>query len=166
MTASPSMPHRISSGATSFYKRFFPILWFGVPAAIVIIGVVGGLTKGFPRQVLPVFVIIPTVFTVVGLLLRRLFADLLDEVDDGGDYLVFKNRDEQEQVPLTNIMNVGFTMPSNPPRVTLRLAKPCRFGLEVSFMPPRQSMFNPFVRNPMIDDLIVRVDRARMRRVA
>jgi hypothetical protein len=166
MSVSHGMPHRISSGATRFYKRQFPILWFGIVAVLVIIGVVGGSTTGFPRKVWPVFIVIPTVFTIVGLLLRRLFADLLDEVEDGGDYLVFKNRDEQEQVPLTNIMNVGFTTLSNPPRVTLRLAKPCRFGMEVSFMPPRQSVFNPFMRNLMIDDLIVRVDRARMRRVA
>jgi hypothetical protein len=30
----------------------------------------------------------------------------------------------------------------------------------------RQSLLDPFVRNVVVDDLIVRVDRARMRRVS
>jgi hypothetical protein len=44
--------------------------------------------------------------------------------------------------------------------------KPGRFGSEVSFLVERQSLLDPFVRNVVVDDLIVRVDRARMRRVS
>jgi hypothetical protein len=38
---------------------------------------------------------------------------------------------------------------------------PGRFGQEISFSPPRNSIFNPFARNPVADDLIERVHRAK-----
>jgi hypothetical protein len=45
--------------------------------------------------------------------------------------------------------------------VTLRLGHAGRFGNEIAFMPASSFSFNPFAKNPIVDDLIVRVDRAR-----
>jgi len=52
----------------------------------------------------------------------------------------------------------------NPPRVTLRLVKAGRFGSEVTFTPPMRFRFNPFAKPPIVEELIVRVDRARRER--
>lgn len=49
----------------------------------------------------------------------------------------------------------------NLPRVTLRLVKPGRFGSEISFALPARFSFNPFAKHPVVEDLIVRVDKAR-----
>ncbi|HYM33810.1 MAG TPA: hypothetical protein VET48_00370 [Steroidobacteraceae bacterium] len=165
MVAAYGMTNRISSRATRFYKRSFSILWFGIAVAVLAVGVAIRLSTNLPLRTLPVFIILPCVFTFVGVLMRWLFRDLVDEVYDEGDHLLIKNREEQEQIPLTGIMNVSATTLTNPPRVTLRLAKSGRFGDEVSFIPVRTSMFKTFQGNPIIDDLIVRVDRARARRV-
>jgi hypothetical protein len=53
---------------------------------------------------------------------------------------------------------------SNPQRVTLTLRDPGHFGREVSFSPV-QTFFGPLLRtsNPIVSDLIERVDVARRR---
>ena len=60
-------------------------------------------------------------------------------------------------------MNVSSTTFSNPPRITLRLVKQGKFGKEIAFQPAGFSL-NPFAKNPIAEDLIVRVDDARTRR--
>ena len=89
---------------------------------------------------------------------------MADEVWDGGDHLLVKIGDQSESVPLANIMNVSASTLVNPPRITLRLVSPGRFGQEISFSPLRNSMFNPFARNAVADDLIERVHRAKVSR--
>jgi hypothetical protein len=49
----------------------------------------------------------------------------------------------------------------NPPRITLKLARPGRFGDEVVFLPQKPFSFNVFAKNPIAEDLILRVDAAR-----
>jgi hypothetical protein len=48
--------------------------------------------------------------------------------------------------------------------VTLRLAKPGRFGDEIAFVPLSGFNLNPFATNRVAEDLIVRVDAARAKR--
>jgi hypothetical protein len=166
MIAANNMTKRISSRTTFFYKKWFFVLWLGIAAVFLTLGIVGVVTQSFPRKDLPAFFIIPSVFAAVSPIFRRLFKDLIDEVYDGGDHLILKNGNDEELLSLTNVMNVGASRFEKPPRVTLRLVKPGRFGSEVSFLVERQSLLDPFVRNVVVDDLIVRVDRARMRRVS
>jgi hypothetical protein len=108
------------------------------------------------------FLLVPVLMAVLGfLLMRKLVWDMVDEVHDGGDYLLVRKGSEQERVPLNNIMNVNASTNTNPPRVTLRLVKPGRFGSEITFVPQARMSFLPFKKNPIVEDLIVRVDRAR-----
>lgn len=148
---------RLSSRWTFFYKRLFPVIWFGFIALFVLLPwLVGHRTPGPP---LPVF-IFPFVMAGVGyLLFRRLLFDLVDEMWDDGDALVARNGGVEQRIPLQTIVNVGFSTMTRPERVTLRLREPGPLGPEVTFMPP--SRFMPFTRNPIIDELIERVDRAR-----
>jgi hypothetical protein len=60
---------------------------------------------------------------------------------------------DEERIPLTDVINVGYTQFVNPPRITLTLRQPGRFGREVSFSPPRR----------FATELIERVEAARRR---
>ena len=100
---------RISSKGTFFYKRVFPLFWFGFIAFIVIIVL---LTSGRTHAAPIPFLVAPVVMAAFGYaLLRKLVFDLADAVG---------------------------TTATNPGRVTLALREPGRFGKEISFSPARR----------------------------
>ena len=151
---------KISSKHVFFYKKVFPVLWFGFLAVFVGVAIIAGAFSKAPLVLLG-----PGVMVVFGFfLMKYLVWDLVDEVYDGGDFLLVKNRGEEERVLLSNIMNVSATTNMNPPRATLRLVQPGKFGEEISFSPARPFTLNPFKKNPVVEDLIVRVDQARSKR--
>lgn len=157
---------RLSSRNTLFLKRLLPLLW----VVILIGGVVAlfALLKHPARHDLPtplllVPVLIPLLMAVLGYLVtRHLVLDLADEVWDEGDVLRVRFGAEEERIALADVINVGYTQFVNPPRVTLTLSQPGRFGREVSFSPQRRFL-SPFRRNPLIAELIERVHAARSR---
>lgn len=152
---------KISSKYLFFFKRGFPLFWFGFLAIFVGLGL---MERAYEKDVM--FLVVPCVMAVFGyFLMKKLVWDLVDEVYDCGDSLLIKNHGEQDRVLLSNIMNVSASTNMNPPRVTLRLVNPGRFGPEISFSPVAPFAFNPFAKNPVAEDLIVRVDRARSKRV-
>ena len=151
---------KISSRYTVFYKKIFPVIWFGFLAIFVIIGLVETTGDDAP----PVLLVLgmPIAMAVFGFfLMKNLMWDLADEVYDCGDSLLVRLRGEEERIALSNVMNVSAPTFGNPPRVTLKLVTPSRFGSEVAFSPIVGFIFNPFAKNEVIEDLIVRVDRAR-----
>jgi hypothetical protein len=100
---------------------------------------------------------------IIYVVLRRLVFDLADEVVDEGDALRVRFGAEEERIPLAEIINVSYAGITNPPRVTLTLRTAGRFGREVTFS-PQQSFLSPLLRpNPLINELIERVDAARRR---
>ena len=148
---------RISSGGTFFYKRIFPALWFGI--IVVFVTVVTATGKALER---PDLFVAPAIMALFGyLMMRTLLFDLVDEVLDGGSYLLVRNRGEEERIALADVINVSATHLVNPPRISLRLSAPGRFGKEVVFSPVKGAFVNPFRKNPIAEELIVRVDRAR-----
>jgi hypothetical protein len=158
-----SLMTRISSGVTFLYKRIFPIFWFGFLAVFVATAFLSG--QGIEKD--PLFLVIPCGMGVVGFfIMKKLVWDLVDEVYDDQDFLLVKNRGEEERVALSNIMNVSATTFVNPPRVTLKLVEPGRFGSEITFTPVKGFNLNPFAKNPIVEDLIVRVDKARTNRAS
>jgi len=152
---------RISSRRTFFVKRVFPVLWFGlvgVIAGAMLLASAAGKGAGF-------MVVPPALMAVVGyVLFRKLLWDLADEVYDCGDALLVRNKGVEDLIPLANVMNVSATTLINPPRVELRLLTPSKLGSEVVFSPAVGLRLNPFARIPIVEDLIVRVDRARSKR--
>ncbi len=149
---------RISSRNTFFLKRVFPVLWFGI-VAVSLAGAVAAARAA--RALPPVFFIAPLILLGVGyLLMRNLVFDLADEVWDEGDGLRVRFGSAEERIALTDIINVGYTLFINPPRITLTLRHAGSFGREVSFSPPRV-WFAPFARNPLVTELIERVEAAR-----
>lgn len=151
---------KISSNLTVVTKRIFPIFWFGFLAIFFIASLASGAAD---RD--PMFLIVPVVMAIIGYaVMRKLVWNLADEVYDCGDSLLFRNRGEEDRISLANVMNVSPSTFVNPPRITLRLASPSKWGTEVVFSPIRSRVLNPFARNAIAEDLIVRVDRARKSR--
>jgi hypothetical protein len=148
---------KISSRSTFFSKKVFPVIWFGFLVFFIITALAGMAAKS--EGIAPLL-IMPVLMAVFGYgIMKKLVFDLADEVWDTGDALLVKNKNEEELIPLTNIINVSYSVMVNPPRVTLTLRRPCRFGKEVSFSPPVR--FVPFSKSPIIADLIERIDAKR-----
>jgi hypothetical protein len=149
---------RISSGKTWIHKKGFPIAWFGFLAVFVVIVTVSGAVA---ENLL--FLVVPLAMAAFGFILfKTLVGDLVDEVLDDGDDLVVRNRGEEERIALADIMNVNASTFTNPPRVTLRLRYQSRFGDEITFTPEMPFTLNPFsTKNPVAEELILRIDRAR-----
>ena len=138
------------------------MLWFGFLAFFVSMGLSG---SGRPTSRLFPLLVVPILMAIFGFfLMKKLVWDLMDEVYDCGDYLLVRNGAEEDTVPLTNIMNVSATMLINPPRITLKLVNPGKFGKEIAFSPIRRFTLNPFAKDKVSEDLISRVDQARSRR--
>jgi hypothetical protein len=152
--------HRISSRWTFFYKRVFPVIWFGFLALFLCISLFV-VPRSSQTATLPLL-IMPIVMMVFGYFIMTKFVfDLVDEVWDDDDVLVVKNRDQTERIALADIKNVNYAAMINPPRVTLSLRRPSLFGDKVTFCAPIR--FVPFSTSPIIDELIERIDSARQR---
>jgi hypothetical protein len=153
---------RISSRHTFFQKRVLPPLLFGVLALGVILPLT--LTRGNPNAPpWPVFAAPLAVMVIIYVVLRKLVFDLADEVVDEGDALRVRFGEEEERIPLAQIINVSYSGITNPPRITLTLRTAGRFGREVTFA-PSQGFLSPLFRpNPLVTELIERVDAARRR---
>jgi len=140
-----------------FLRKVFPAIFFGVPVIVVTASIGLGLYKKAP-QVLAIPIFLLAIGYVV---MKNLVWDLADEVYDCGDHLLIRKGGAEEKIPLSAIINVSASIALNPPRIALRLATPGKFGDEASFSPVRPFTLNPFARNPVAEDLILRVDRAR-----
>ena len=152
---------KISSSLTMVHKKIFPAFWFGFLAIFFVVSLTSGAAD---RD--PMFLIVPVVMAVIGYFAMKKFAWILvDEVYDCGDFLLVRNRGDEDRIPLANVMNVDPSTFVNPPRITLRLASPSKWGMHVVFSPVRSAALNPFARNAVAQDLIVRVERARGSRV-
>src|SRR5262245_49275261 len=147
---------RISSRMTFSYKRVLPLVMLGVLLLIFVPPVVSGKFPPFP------FILFPLLIVALGyFVIDRLIWDMVDEVWDAGDALVVRNKRQEDRIPLAAIMNVNYSPFINPPRVTLKLRTPSVFGDAVTFCAPAR--FMPFAENPMVEELIRRIDAARMR---
>jgi hypothetical protein len=150
---------RMSSRNTFFLKRVFPIIWIGVLGLFVFTAFATTRHGSSPPAV--VFIAPVVAFAIGYFVMRRLVLDLADEVYDEGDALRVRFGGDEERIPLANIINVSYAGMTNPPRVTLTLRTPCRFGREVTFSPPRPFFGPLFGNNPLVKELIERVDAAR-----
>ena len=137
--------------------KVFPIIWFGFLA--VFIGLV--ISIGVVKQTI-MLLIAPLFMSVLGyFLMKNLLWGVMDEVFDCGNYLVVKYKGREEKIQLNNIMNVNVNNQQRPPRVTLQLRVAGEFGKDVSFFPVTEFSLDPFKKNQLIEELIIRIDNAR-----
>ncbi len=108
------------SASNTFQRKIFPFLWFGILGVVFF-----SMLFGRVYRQTPLALIVPIAMGVFGyFLMKNLIFDLVDEVYDDGDSLVVKKGSEEERVALSNIMNVGASTMTNPPRISLRLVTP------------------------------------------
>jgi hypothetical protein len=150
---------RISSQWTFFYKRVFPVFWCGMIVLIMAVPLFAAAHSGTYLQLIP-FLAVPIFMLLFGLFFMKHFVfDLVDEVWEDGDTLLVRNKGQEERINLADIKNVSCSPFNSPPRITLSLRRPTVFGDQVAFCGPVRLI--PFAANPVIDELIDRVDRAR-----
>ena len=144
----------ISSKMTFFFKRIFPIIWFGSVAIFALFVLLNG-----PDQDLSAL-IVPVLMAIIGYwFMKKLVFNLVDQVFDVGDALLVRNGDREERIALADIKNVNYSPYINPPQVTLSLRRPTVFGDTIAFCAPFRIM--PLSSSPIIDRLVDRVDAAR-----
>ena len=148
---------KLSSKSTFFYKRIFPVIWFGFIGVFVLVSIFEQSEQNGPDFML---IAIPIFMAVVGYFIMKNFIfDLIDEVYDEGSTLLFINSDKVVRVNLRDIKNVSYSLTVNPPRVTFSLRYQTELGDKLSFTPPISLI--PFKKNRDIEELIDRIDKAR-----
>jgi hypothetical protein len=148
---------KLTSRRTFFFKRVFPAIWFGFLGIFILLSMFAGI-KGNGLEI--VFFIVPLSMAVFGyFMMKKLVFDLIDEVYDEGQTLLFKNGGTEVRINLTDIKNVSYATAVNPPRVTISLRQETELVKELTFSPPASLI--PFMKNKDIEDLIDRIDKAR-----
>ena len=148
---------KISSSSIYLYKRIFPIFWFGFLGFFVFVSLLAGDNGNGPGAV---FVVIPLFMAAFGyFIMKNLIFDLIDEVYDEGNSLLFKSGEREVRVDFREIKNVSYCPFMSPPRVIISVRHETEFGKELSFSP--LSAMNFFRRNKEIEELIDRIDKLR-----
>ena len=92
-------------------------------------------------------------------IMKKLLFDLIDEVYDEGETLLFREKGKEVRVSLADIKKVSYSWRMSPPRVTLSICYMTELGDELTFSPT--ASFIPFRKNKDIEELIDRIDKAR-----
>lgn len=92
---------------------------------------------------------------------RYVLYDLADAVFDAGDSLVIRKDDKEVCIPLADIVRVVSRVSDKPLRVELTFCVDTPLGSTVAFLPKQPFTLNPFASNPIIENLIERIDRTQ-----
>jgi hypothetical protein len=148
---------KLSSKTTFFFKRVFPIMWFGSLGIFLFIPLLAGGKWNGPDIM---FIIAPIFMAIFGyFIMKKLVFDLIDEVYDEGDTVLFKNGGKEVRINLTDIKNISYSTAVHPPRVTISVRYETEMGKDLTFSPPASVI--PFRKNKDIEELIDRVDTVR-----
>ena len=124
---------QISSRGIFFRKVIFPVFWFGFLGFFAVM--LFTHSEGGPPLIALLFLLAMGIFGFA--FMKKFIWDLADQVLDGGDTLIVRFGKDEEQVPLSEIINVSYNM--SPSRVTLTLRNARRLGPEVSLLCRRDS---------------------------
>jgi hypothetical protein len=152
---------RISSFKTRFYKKSFPVIWFGL--MLLIAAEILYLYLYADNKPPVLVMIIPLEMAVIGLMaMKMLLWNLADEVWDAGDRLTVVKGKDRRDIALSSILNVSHSTFTNPAHVRLTLKGANRDFDEVVFCPvtrPRD-LFDP-MHNSIAQDLLRRIHGAK-----
>jgi hypothetical protein len=100
----------MSSKMTFFYKRISPIIWFGVLAVFILVGLLKGAGS---------LLVVTVLLAIVSYqFMKRMVFNLVDEVFDVGDALLVRSGGREERIALADIKNVNYSPHMSPPQVT------------------------------------------------
>jgi len=132
---------------TFFYKRVFPVIWFGFLLLLFAFGL-------FSTSPDILFLIVLLLMAVFGYwFMKKVMFNLADGVLDAGDALVVRSGGQEERIALSDIKNVNYSPYMYPP-VTLSVRRRTVFGDTITFCAPVSMM--PLWSSPVILDLIDR----------
>ena len=94
-------------------------------------------------------------------LFKKMAWDLCDEVYDYGSHLLFKKAGKEQRVYFKDVKNINYSYMTSPERVEIDTRKEGEIGSTLVFTPPYRFKFNPFKKDPLITELIERIDRYR-----
>jgi hypothetical protein len=142
---------KISSRLTFWYRRVFPVFWFGFLALWTMFATLWP-GRGHP----PLFVLFfPAVMALAGyLMMRRLLFPLADEVFLDGDEVIVRKNGKEIRFDVRQIINVDSSTLRSPQRITLTLRKPSELGREILFCPKYRFLL--FSRHPTAEELIAK----------
>jgi hypothetical protein len=142
---------RISSRMTFWYRRVFPVLWFGFLALWTLLATLLGWRDRPPVLVL----LFPAFMALYGyFLMRWLVFPLADEVFLDEDEVIVRKNGKEIRFGVRGIINVNSSMMMSPERITLTLREPSELGREIAFCPKYR--FHPFCRHPIAEELIAK----------
>lgn len=146
----------ISSGQPLFFKKAFPVIWYGALVAMVAAAFATGAWKTQPQAVLA-----PVLMMLIGYLAmpRHIFSPVR-QVLDGGSFLLVRRGLVKQRIALEDIEDVHITRSNHPPRLTLKLRAPGKLGNEIVFI-PKGLVLLPFFKYPLGAELAERVKRLR-----
>ena len=151
---------RLSSRMTFFYKRVFPMMWFGGIGLWTIGALAAMAVKGEQQLPLVFMMAVPVMLAVFGyILMSALVFDLVDFACLDQDHVYIKNKSSEQRIALEDIINVNNTYLVNPERITLTLRNPGPLGREVTFMAPVRLW--PFGRHALANELTILVANQR-----
>jgi hypothetical protein len=135
-----------------------PAFWI---AFVVLLGVVLMPAHMWERD--PLYLVGPLLAVVVlAVGYRRMTSDLVDEVRDGGHFLMVRKGDVEDRIALADILHINADSMSYPDRLTLRLQTPGRFGDQIDFLVGKSRWpLDPRPSKAIVESLIQRVDEAR-----
>ncbi|NTW99510.1 MAG: hypothetical protein HGB35_06215 [Geobacteraceae bacterium] len=143
------------SGSNVYFKKILPFIWFGFLGFFIVTTVESGAAgKSIIFSIMPIFMGLFGFF-----LFKWLVWDLVDEVYDTGDELLFRKGGTEQRVKLRDIVNIDSSRMNSPERITINVRNEGPLGKELVFNPPMR--FFTYIRNPLVTELIERVDRAR-----
>ena len=143
------------SGSNVYFKKVLPVFWFGFLAFFTVTSFASGAACNSVM-----FLIMPILMAVFGyVLFKKLVWDLVDEVYDLGNELLFKKGNLEQRINLRDIVNIDYSQMSSPERIVVNVRYEGPLGNELVFNPPAR--FFRFSKSPLIKELIERVDRAR-----
>ena len=145
---------RLTSRVTYYQKKIFPAFWFGFLGLFVCVALVTGAVNSSLGLI---FILVPAFMAAIGyVIMKKLVFDLIYEVYDEGETLLFRDKGKEVRVNLADIKNVSYSWMVSPPRVTLSIRYMTELGDKLSFSPPAS-----FIKNKDIEELIDRIDKAR-----
>ena len=147
----------LSSKMTFYYKRVFPVIFFGVVLLMFGFGLFSVLRDPQLSNVpFPTVTLLLAVFAYR--FMKKSVFNLADEVLDAGDALVVRSGGQEERIALSDIKNVNYLPSTTPPQVILSVRRHTVFGETIAFCAPVSTTLRG---SAVIYDLIDRVDAAR-----
>lgn len=147
-------PTRISH-VPAFFKWMLPAFVILSFLGVIVWVIVDGTSPWYVYVIL-VLAVVSTTF-----IFKKFIWDLVDEVYDAGDHLVFEKGGIKQKVSFADIEDIGYVSYTSPRRITVTCRKAGSLGDKLVFMPPVFQSLNPAKTPPMVTDLIDRMDAAR-----